>query len=222
MTLTATTAVALTAAAPATAAPKRAEAPAAAATAYAKALDRAYADAERYVAENQARLATTYWGCVATMQAAPQAQSAHAYRVVVMSAFAETVVRPGRTILRRLVARLDAVRTSDSALRGIRAVWGDALEVAERSSDAADGCAQLERWKASGWADAAKPPLPEADAAALSTTEAQARRTERRVLAGTRRLRALGAEPRPTTHVDPEALVTLLGDALPEPLSEAR
>lgn len=222
MILTATTAAALTVAAPATAAPKRAEAPGtAAATAYAQALDRAYADAERYVADNQARLATTYWGCVATMQAAPKAQFMHAYHLGVWSAFAETVVRPGRTIFRRLVARLDAVRTSDPALRGVRAVWRDALEVVERSSDATDGCAQLERWKAAGWSDAAKPPLPEVDVAAVSTTEAESLRTERRVRAGVRRLRALGVAPRRATHADPEEIITLLGDAMPDPLSEA-
>lgn len=224
MILTATTAAALSAAAPATAAPKRAEAPAAAATSFAKAMDRATAQAEAYVAENQARIATTYWGCVATVMAAPKPAFMHAYGLTTLSAFAEVFVRPGRVIFTKLVDELDAVRTTDPALRGARAVWHEALEVAETMPDGIDGCAKVERWKAAGWSEAARPALPEVDAAAgaaISTTEAEERRTERRVRAAVRRLRALGVAPKVAGRFDPEVFRDILQAAMPQPLAEA-
>lgn len=68
------------------------------------------------------------------------------------------LLHPAEPALRRLVADLEAVPTTDPALRAGRMAWRRAMAIFVALPHAGDPCGVLERWRETGWSDAGAPP----------------------------------------------------------------
>jgi hypothetical protein len=97
--------------------------------------------------------------CFELAMRAPAHASDRASSVLAVEVVYE-LLHPAEPVLRRFVADLEAVATTDPALRAGRMAWRRALAIFAALPHAGDPCVLLERWRAAGWsADAAPPDL---------------------------------------------------------------
>lgn len=177
-------------AAPASARPTRA------AEAFVAAVERAEAGAAANVTARWPQAQADLARCAALIDTqVPASAAADAAALHTMAVHDELVVAPLREPLRRLVADLDAVRTSDRALRRGRAVWRGWYDAALRFPAVADPCWALAAWKAAGWAPAARPAGVTGPQAWIAPERGGVSEAAR-LRAAVTRLRALGVPPK--------------------------
>jgi hypothetical protein len=106
-------------------------------------------------------------------------------------AVVHAVFDPILPALGTLRSDLEGVPTDDATLRAGRAALVGAVDVIGGLPPALDTCAELRRWRDTGWAPAAAPVIPQAVTDAFSDDAGG----EAAIAAFSRRLRALGIGP---------------------------
>jgi len=175
------------------AAPASAESPRAAARAYMEATTRFETTVRAQEAAVRERFqAFLAEPCITALREVPRRARERA-TLIFAAAFVDAAFTPTEPATAAFVADLERVRTSDRALRSGRAAWRISLrELRALPAVPADLCAQLERWRASGYANDA---APQVDVRPYARVGAN-RRVERRLTRAVARLRALGVPRR--------------------------
>ena len=149
-------------------------------------------------------------GCVQAVQDAPRRQRARA-DAILTAALVDAVFRPTHGAIAAFVADLNRVRTDDRALRGGRAAWRALLrEVRGLPPVPEDLCAQLERWRASGYARDAAPRVRTRPFTRLGAN----RRVDRQLARAVARLQQLGISRRAARRFTGERVFADLIDDL--------